>query len=124
METQILLVWDKVFTIHLRQGSGSAHYMGHPLLWHKHPEPTPGPTFAKPLQAPTGQLFKGHLWISRNVKRKCVSPEAAFSSFFPRSSVSVPLLSARLFICKHSEVQLPSISAAAVPRALSFLLQH
>ena len=58
------------------EGGGSAHYMGHPLLWHiQHPKPTPILTFAKPFQAPTGQLFKGHLWIPRNVK-KYLSPEA------------------------------------------------
>lgn len=95
-----------------------------PSVAHKTPRTHAQPHICKPLQAPTGQLFKGHLWISRNVKKNIHLQKHAFSFFFLRSSVFAALLSAPLFVCKHSEVQLPRISAAPVPRALSFLLQH
>lgn len=53
-----------------------------PSVAHKTPRTHAQPHICKPLQAPTGQLFKGHLWISRNVKKKFICRSMLFLSSF------------------------------------------
>lgn len=122
MKTQILLVWDKSsLSICVKGVKCPLH--GAPLLWHKHPEPRPAPHLQS-LQAPTGQLFGSPLDQQKCEKRKCVSPEAAFLPSF-RVHLFLRLSSLLTCLSASTQVQLPSnISAAAVPRALPFLLQH
>ena len=94
MKTQILLVWD---SLHYPSASRGREC---PLRGYKTPRTHAQPHICKLLRAPTGQLFKGHLWISRKVKKKYSSAEACF--FF--------LLSA--FVCLCSSPLCSRLSAS------------